>query len=305
VVVRRARRKIVDHLIAAVLLAVPVLFLSANFKNPARVNGVDRVVLAISSPIQGAVGWMVDGLAGLWHRYVWLVDVQEENDELRAENQRLRDKLAEATRQASAAAELDGLLELRERIAAPTLAARVVAVGTTPYFRVTRIVLDRGAGEVAEGMPVVAPGGVVGRIRRVYGRYADVVLAVDPQSAVDVLVPRTGSRGVLRGVGGANVYACRVEYLLRSEEVRTDDLVVTSGLGGVFPRDIPVGRVRKIAQSEYGLYQEVEVAPSVDFSHLSSVVVVLSPPPPPDPSAGKGLPTKKSPEPAFGMVPYR
>lgn len=298
-VVRRARRKIFDHLIAAVLLAVPILFLSANFKNPARVTGVDRVVLAISAPLQSGVGWVVDGLAGLWHRYVWLVDVQDENDELRAENQRLREKLADATRDAKAARELDGLLELRERIAAPTVAARVVAVGTTPYFRVTRIVLDRGVGDVAEGMPVVAPQGVVGRVKRVYGHYADVALAVDPTSAVDVLVPRTGSRGVLRGVGGDNVYACRVEYLLRSEEVRTDDLVVTSGLGGVFPRDIPVGRVRKIAQSEYGLYQEVEVAPAVDFSHLRAVVVILSPPPPPDP-AGKG---KKSPEPAFGVVP--
>ena len=177
----------------------------------------------------------------------------------------------------------------------------MVAVGATPYFRVTRIVLDRGAGEVAEGMPVVAPDGVVGRVKRVYGRYADVALAVDPQSAIDVLVPRTGSRGVLRGVGGDSVYACRVEYLLRSEEVRTDDVVVTSGLGGVFPRDIPVGTVRKIVKSEYGLYQEVEVAPAVDFSHLGAVVVILTPPPPPDP----GGQSKRSPEPAFGVVPYR
>jgi len=299
--VRRTRRRILDYVIAAVLLVVPVLFLSANLKNRARLSGVDRAVLAISAPLQRGVGWVVDGVGSLVARYVWLVDVEEENRELRSENQRLRDELAGVRREVDAARSLTGLLELRTTLGGPTVAARVVASSTTPYFRVTRVVLDRGAGEIAPGMPVIAPQGVVGRIQRVYGRYADVMLAVDPDAAIDVLVPRTQSRGVLRGLGGDNVYACRIEYLLRSEEVREDDLIVTSGLGGVFPKDIPVGRVRKIEKSEYGLYQEVEVAPTVDFAHLSAVLVLLSPPPPPDPSAG----SKKNPEPAFGVVPYR
>lgn len=299
-VVRR-RRKILDHVIAAALLALPAVFISSNFKNPERTSGFDRVVLAISSPLQSAAGWVVDGVAGLVHRYVYLVDVQEENDELRRENARLRARLAEAARDVQSARDLDGILELRQRASSPTMAARVVAVATTPYFRTTRIVLDRGEGEVAPGMPVIAPSGVVGRVQRVYGGYADVLLAVDRQAAIDVYVPRTGSRGVLRGAGDENAYGCRIEYLLRSEEVKVDDLVVTSGLGGVFPRDIPVGRVRSIEKSEYGLFQEVAVAPAVDFSHLSAVLVILAPPPPPDPAAR----TQKTPEPAFGVVPYR
>jgi rod shape-determining protein MreC len=293
-------RRILDYVIAAVLLAVPVLFLSANLKHRARLSGVDRAVLAVSAPLQRGVAWVIDGVGGLVARYVWLVDVEDENRELRQENQRLRDELAEARRAADAGRAVEALLALKQTIGGPTIAARVVASSTTPYFRVTRIVLDRGAGEVAPGMPVIAPAGVVGRIQRVHGGYADVVLAVDPQSAIDILVPRTQSRGVLRGLGGDNAYACRIEYLLRSDEVQTGDLVVTSGLGGVFPRDVPVGRVRAIEKSEYGLYQEVEVEPTVDFADLSAVVVLLSPPPPPDPAAGG-----RSPEPAFGVVPYR
>lgn len=298
---RPRRRKIVDFIVSAVLLAIPLAFLHANFRSPSRVNAFDRGVLTVSAPLQRGAAWAIDGVGAFVHRYVMLVDVAEENDELRRENQRLRTELAQATRVAKSATDLEGLLELRSRAEVPTVTARVVASGTSPYFRVTRIVLDRGAGEVAPGMPVIAPDGIVGRIHRVYGNYADVTLAVDPESAVDIIVPRTGSRGVLRGVGAENAYSCKISYLLRNEEVAPDDVVVTSGLGGVFPRDVPVGRVRRIVKSEYGMYQDVEVAPAVDFAHLSAVVVLLSSTPPADPGAGRE--GKGPPERAFGVLP--
>jgi rod shape-determining protein MreC len=297
----RRRRRSLDLLFAVVLLAVPLAFLSANLKSPARVTSFDRVILAVSAPIQRGVAWVVDGLADAWHDYVWLVDVQKENDELVAENNRLRAELADANQRAKESADLAGLLELRARVPAPTLPARVVALGASPFFRVNRIVLDRGEGEVTPGMAVIAPAGVVGRVQRVYGRYADVVLAVDPQASIDVIVPRSGSRGVVKGLGGDNVYACKIEYLLRSEEIHEGDVVVSSGLGGVFPRDLPVGTIRHIEKKEFSMYQDVEVAPAVDFSHLGGVLVVLAPPPPPDPTAN----TKKKPEPAFGLGPGR
>jgi rod shape-determining protein MreC len=294
------RRKILDLVIALVLLAIPLAFLHASFRSPEKVSALDRAILAVSSPLQQGASWVIEGVAGIFASYVWLIDVEEENRELRRENERLHELLADATRRARAAAELEGLLELRGQIPAATVTARVVASGMSPYFRVTRIVLDRGEGEVAPGMPVVAPEGIVGRIHRVHGRYADVTLAVDPHSAVDVVVPRTGSRGVLRGLGAENAYSCKISYLLRSEELQPDDLVVTSGLGGLFPRDVPVGRVRRIEKSEYGMYQEVEVAPAVDFSHLSAVLVILAPTPPADPAA-----KARKAEPAFGLVPGR
>jgi rod shape-determining protein MreC len=88
--------------------------------------------------------------------------------------------------------------------------------------------------------------------------------------------------------------------LVRDEDVKEGDLVVTSGRDGAFPRDIPVGRVKKIEKSEYGIYQEVEVEPAVDFPHLHTVLVVLSPPPPPDPAV-----KQRKAEPAFGAQVYK
>lgn len=291
-------RRAIDYVLAGLLLCVPAAIMHANFKDPARLSGFDRAVLKISSPLQGAVAWVIDGVGGVWNRYVWNVDsdkrlaeLEKKHQEVVLENARLRAQL----REAGPWRELAGL---RDRTPADAVGARVVAAGQSPYFRVTRLTIEK-PDAVRENMPVIASEGVVGRIVRVYGGYADVQLAVDKDSSIPVMISSTGAKGVLKGVGADNRYTCKIAYVKRGEEVKVGDLVVTSGLGGVFPSDVPVGTVTRVVKTEYELYQEVEVEPSVDFGRLSSVLVLLSQPPPPDPEAGK----KKAPEKAFGAVP--
>lgn len=280
---RRAR----DLVLIAVLLALPLLVLRANLKSPSQLNLIDRAVLRLAAPLQGVITWAARGIGGAWSRYVSLVRVQHDNERLRDENGQLRLKLARAVEEASRGAELQRLLGLRAELPAETLSAEVVGVETSSLFRVVRLRIDRGVGEVKPGMPVLAPAGVVGRIERVFGGYADVLLAVDPKSSVDIVVQRTGGRGVIKGILGDNRYRMRIEYLLRKDEVSEGDAVVTSGLGGAFPRGIPVGRVVRVNRRDFGLYQEAEVEPAVHFAKLDEVLVVLQPPPPPDPDAGK------------------
>jgi rod shape-determining protein MreC len=142
---------------------------------------------------------------------------------------------------------------------------------------------------------VLTAEGVVGRINKVSGKTSDVLLLVDARSAIDVFLPRTGGRGILRGKAGENGYRCSIEYLARGEQAKEGDLVVTSGLGGAFPRNLPVGKVTKVASGAVGLYQEVEVTPDVDFARLADVLVVAAPPPAADPtpaghqSPGRGI----------------
>jgi rod shape-determining protein MreC len=125
-------------------------------------------------------------------------------------------------------------------------------------------------------MPVVSAQGLVGQIRRTSGRHADVLLTVDQESAIDVVVQRTGARGMLRGTGESNRYLCRMQYLRREDEIEIGDEVYTSGLGRRFPPAILVGRVVRVERQEFGLYQEVEVAPSVSFSDLEEVLLLTS-----------------------------
>jgi len=292
------RRRVLDYSLAGLLLLLPVFILRSSLKEPENLNRFDQAVLRVSSPLQAAVSWVVGGVGGSWQRYVWLVDVEEENRELRAENRKLRRDLAQARRRVADTEMLEGLVGLRRQMPEDTVGARVIAATLSPYFRVVRVRLDRRDGEVESGMPVINGSGVVGRILHAYGAYSDVLLATDPDSSIPVFLPRTGGRGVLRGLASDASYICEIDHL-EGKEVKEGDLVITSGLGGVFPAGVSVGQVSTVTDVEYGLFQKIEVVPAVDFSELSSVLVVLAQAPPPDPGAGK----RKSSRKAYGVSP--
>ena len=280
------KRRVLDYSLAGILLLIPVLVLHSNLKNPNNINGFDRAILRVSSPLQAMASWIVGGFGGTFSRYVWLVDVEDENRELRAEVDRLRKENAVLKRQVGDTKLLEDMIGLRERTPADTVGGRVIAASVSPYFRVVRITVDRGEDEVGVDMPVITPEGLVGRINNVYGPYSDVLLISDGSSKVDVTVERTGGRGMLRGLGKNGSYACEVEWLDRGNEVAVGDLLVTSGLDR-FPAGVPVGHVSKVTTKDYKMYQEVEVEPVVHLSSLRNVMVLQALPPPADPNGGK------------------
>ena len=101
------------------------------------------------------------------------------------------------------------------KVLADTAVAQVISVETSRQFRVVRVRIDRGGVEVKPGMPVIAAEGVVGRIARSVGPYADVQLLTDARSAIDVVLPRSESRGVMKGTGSDSRYVSRIEYVLK------------------------------------------------------------------------------------------
>jgi rod shape-determining protein MreC len=238
-------------------------------------NPVDSAILQATGGLQSIASGAARWVSEIFEDYVYLVEVGEDNERLRARIARLEE---DAQRQEEAVLEnhrLRSLLQLRERLGGEIMAAEVVARDVSPFFRVTRVRIDRGERDhVREGMPVVSSRGLVGQIRRTAGRYSDVLLVVDRSSAVDVTVQRTGARGMLRGTGESDRYMSRIQYLGREDAVRVGDLVHTSGLGQRFPASILVGRVTRIVRQDFGLWQEVEVSPAVDFSSLEEVLIL-------------------------------
>ena len=295
------RRRLVDWSLTALLVLVPALVLRASLARGTP-SGLDKALLRITSPLEAGVSWVVEGIGSMWGRYVELVGVEDENRELRADNDKLRRQLATMTRRAFDVEALEDLAVVKHQTSADALGARVIGAPLSPQFRVIRLRVDRGKQEVSPGMPVISGQGPVGRIDKVYGNYADVMLISDPSSSVEVVIPRTGGRGMLTGLGRADSYACTIEWLEKQSKpdakIQVGDEVVTSGLGASFPAGLVVGKVSKIEHSE-GMFQKVEVEPSVDVSRVRAVLVLLAPPPPPDPDAG----VKKKSEPAFAEKP--
>jgi rod shape-determining protein MreC len=295
-----ARQKLREAAIVVVVLVVALVTLRQSARHPEQLSTLDRGILIVVRPFQSAMATVARSIGGMAGRYVDLVHVRAENDTLRSENDRLRAELMDAKRMAQESVRYQRLLGLRDSVPAASLTARVISIDASPYFRVARIELDRGEGMVRRGMPVITPEGVVGRINRVAGGTSDIQLAVDPRSSIDVILPRTGGKGLLAGKPGENGYRCQIQYLVRGEEAREGDAVVTSGLGE-FPRDLPVGTVSRVVRNAAGLFQEVEVTPNVDFARLSEVLVVVAPPPAPDPEAGP----RRPPAPSRGLTVYR
>jgi rod shape-determining protein MreC len=308
------RRRLVDWSLTGLLLLLPALVLRASLSRGTP-SALDQALLRITAPLETAVSWMVEGIGGTWARYVALIDIETENRELRDDNERLRKELAAMTRKAYDVAALEDLAVVKKRTPADTLGARVIGAPLSPQFRVIRLKIDRGDREVATDMPVITSEGPVGRVDKVYGDYADVVLISDPSSRIDVVIrdpaqptaPANGARGLLVGMGRADSYACRIEWLERGRtgpqpaadaKVKIGDEVLTSGLGASFPAGLVVGKVSKITGDD-GMFQSVEVNPTVDVSRVRAVMVLLAPPPPPDPDAK----ARRRSEPAFGARP--
>jgi rod shape-determining protein MreC len=171
------------------------------------------------------------------------------------------------------------LLDLRQSVPTDVVSAQVIGKNTNDFFRVARVTLDREAREIGPNLPVLSADGVVGTTLKSAGDTVDVRLVADAGSGVDVVVERTGARGFVRGTGDETSYSCSVQYVQRTDEVEVGDLLVTSGVGRRFPKGIPVAVVTQVVRRDFGIYQQVNAAPAVDYSRLDEVLIVTTPPP--------------------------
>jgi len=267
-----------DVIIVVVLLAVPFFVLKANMKSPENQSTMNGYILRVSAPIEVAAAMIARGVGDVWDDYVYLVDVKRDNARLGYDNARLREQVHSLEQAQVESRQLRRLLQLKDSTPGDAVSAQVIGKDFTEFFRVTRIVLDKGARDVRSHMPVISPDGVVGAVLHVAGDTVDVELAVDAAFGVDVEDERTRARGFVRGTGDPARYGCKVEMVDSRDDVEIGDLLVTSGKGRWFPRGIPVARVTKVIKRELGRDQDVDAAPTVDFSRLDSVLVLVTTP---------------------------
>ncbi len=248
-----------------------VLFLlssSSGLKQPW--NPVEQLIVEITAPFQKLIRQTINVTKDFWTNYFYLIDVRRENRRLkreinsfRRENSRYEGLLATHER-------LRKLLQFKEMIRRPVVAAQVIGLDPTGWFK--SVIIDKGkmAG-LKRDMPVVNASGVVGRIVSVSNNYAKVLLIIDQNSAVDCLTQRSRDRGMVKGM---STEVCKMDYMGKSSDAVVGDVVITSGLGGIFPKGLPVGKISGVKVGSGKLFKEIDVMPSVDFSKLEEVLVI-------------------------------
>ncbi len=228
-------------------------------------------LLDVTSPVARLVSAPVDGVQWFYANYVDLIGVRAENRrlqrriaEIEAENLQFREALV-------ASGHLGRVASMRDEIEIPMLPAEVIGLDVTPWFR--SVLVDRGTTHGIEpGHPVITHEGVVGVVTATSSHAAKTMLILDRQSAVDALVQRSRARGVVRGVGRDRL---EFEFVVRGSDVAPGDEVITSGLGGLYPKGLRLGRVSELRDAGGRLTRIALVEPAVDLGRLEQVFVLL------------------------------
>lgn len=214
------------------------------------------------------------GIKSFIQEYVALRGVKEENRRLRQEMNQLERRLADLQERAAATERLAALLKLKQRTTVPTVAAQVIGRDVSNWYH--GLILNKGRADgIQEGMGVINPSGVVGRIVKTTPSTAVVLLLTDPNSAVTGLIRRTRDEGIVQGTAQKGV---RMKYIPLLSPVSSGDRVVTSGFTGGFPRGLPIGSVTHIEKAEANLFQVAYLEPDVDVGKVEEVLIITSVP---------------------------
>ncbi|MDR3606486.1 MAG: rod shape-determining protein MreC [Oligoflexia bacterium] len=258
------------YIVLFAFILIPVIAIDTSTRAPREYRFYDKVIVFITSPIQVSITWTLDQLASAFQNYVYLLHTRQENILLTDENRKLLNAIAGLRETEQENIRLRKLLNFEEQTKMSAVVARVIAKDVSTDFRAVRINRGENSG-IRRNMAVVSNEGVVGRILRTTEHTADVVTILDLLSAVDVINERSRARGVFEGLTDDTGI---LRYTVRTDDIQPGDELISSGLGGVFPKGKPVGVVSKVTKKPFGISQDVEVHPSVDFSKLEEVLVI-------------------------------
>ncbi|MCO5108150.1 MAG: rod shape-determining protein MreC [Burkholderiaceae bacterium] len=265
------------------LLAIALLVVDSRLEVLGRLR---QGIATVLYPVQRTLLVPRD-LVGLGAEYL------DDVDRLRAENAELRrletanaNALLQTEQLVAENQQLRRLLAMRERTAIRSTVAEVLYDARDAFSR--KLVLDKGQQNgVIAGQPVIDSSGVVGQVTRVYPLSSEVTLVTDRRSTIPVEIRRTGERSV--AFGGSPDGTVELRYLRTNADVREGDVLVTSGLDGLFPAGLPVGTVRAV-ETGSSAFVRVVVEPAAHAERTKLLLILLA-----EPQAQAGLPPPEEP----------
>jgi len=225
--------------------------------------------------------WLGGMAGGFVERYVSLVGLKQQNEALENEVKTLRLEIMTLRERAEATARVERLLGFPEPPEWLREGARVVAHRVGPTAILETILVDRGKlSNAPEDTPVLSPEGVVGRIYRAGLTVSTVLLLIDPSSRIAVVGRDNRAAGIVYGMGADEKLA--VKYVGLTSSIEPNEILITSGMDGVYPKGLPVARVTSVKREEGTLFMDVQAEPLVDILRLEEVLLLKRAAPPED-----------------------
>lgn len=255
-------------LIVAAIFALLFWLITLQVKS-GRFVFLKKPTLAVSGFFERAITGAYDGLHSAWTGYVFLIGTRKESDRLRAEIDRLRlegqitnELLIENER-------LREALNFKKRHSPSSIVIQVIGKEVSPSS--TTVSVNKGSADgIEKNMAVISPDGVVGRVHTALANTSTVILLTDPGSTLAVRVQRNREDGLLEG----KLSHCALKYVSYYADIQEGDLLVTSGMDGVFPKGLPVAVVSSVKKHESRPFQTVTAKPVVSFSRLEEALAL-------------------------------
>lgn len=257
--------------LAATLILLSTAILVLNMGG--YLEGIQDTAMRPISGVQAWISLRYSAISDIITSPRDIASLQARNSELESEVARMQNEIINLNERIAEAEILSALLNYaRNRPDSNYIAAEVIGSDTSPFLR--SIWIGRGSDDgLSFGMPVVTEEGLVGRIVEVRASLARIQLITDPEIAVNVRLQNSRADGVLTAQINGEIW---VNLISQDVQIEQDEMVLSSGLGGNYPSDVPVGRVINIRKRDYELFQQVIIEPNVDFENLEIVLVITN-----------------------------
>ncbi len=270
-------------LILFVALAIVLITVWYRESDTGALHRTRSVLQAATAPVSAAGEWATRPVRGF---FAWATDLgvsRSQLEQLRSQNERLRSRVSELEEARIENIRLRRLVKITESGKIDAVAAHVIGRPLNQWEGV--ITIDRGSSDgLKPGLPVVGPRGLLGQTVSVSPRSARVRLITDQRSGVAALVQRTRAAGIVKGSIAGQL---NMQFVSTETTVRAGDVIVTSGMGGIYPKGLIVGEATDIEREPNALFQVIRVEPASQLSGLEEVLVLVGAPPAIGPGGGE------------------
>jgi len=267
---RRPQNKYFLSFLAGILI-FSLILMTVNARYDKSNLFFESAVLWFFSPVQNLFSSATESISDSFGHHLFLAETSRENDRLLLEVDRLSRENNELLEEKKLLERSRKLAEYFDDDERSFVVAKVIGYDATQWSKM--IFINRGTNhKVEKKLTVMTDAGIVGHIIHSSPNSSKVLLITDSRSAIDSLFQKTRASGVTVGTGEKT---CQMKFVPISAEVSVGDKVVSSGLGGVFPKGLVVGMVVDVVKQKQELFQDITVVPSAELSNLEEVVVVL------------------------------